>query len=149
MHVEEEMTPVMSTTTTTTTAARSPPPIFTKTTTTTTTLEPPPQRPRRRKGGVSTRSAEVKKVEPRSEQKKEEEPLQWQEVKGVTVVSDRAKAKAVVENLYRHKDKVFACDTEVSDINVKTQGPVGNGKVRRRKVVISTVDTRPPLWQHK
>jgi DNA polymerase-1 len=29
----------------------------------------------------------------------------------------------------RGKDRIWACDTEVADINVKKQGPVGNGAV--------------------
>ena len=29
----------------------------------------------------------------------------------------------------RYKDKVYACDTEVADIDVKTASPVGHGKL--------------------
>lgn len=50
-------------------------------------------------------------------------------VEGVTVVRDRKTAARALEALYAHKDEFFACDTEVADIDVKAQGPVGNGKV--------------------
>jgi hypothetical protein len=61
-------------------------------------------------------------------------PVPWEaplldRVEGVTVVKDRRSAMRALNALYRHKDQVFACDTEVADIDVKVEGPVGNGKV--------------------
>lgn len=37
--------------------------------------------------------------------------------------------KEVLKILYQNKDKYWACDTETINIDIKTQGPVGNGKV--------------------
>lgn len=49
----------------------------------------------------------------------------------ITIVNNAATAKAVLAVLTdpKHKDVIWACDTEVADIDVKTQGPVGNGFV--------------------
>ena len=47
----------------------------------------------------------------------------------VTIVSTREKAREVLARL-KTLSTVHACDTEVADIDVKEQGPVGNGKVR-------------------
>lgn len=52
-------------------------------------------------------------------------------VPGVTVVRDRKSAERALAALYKHKDAIFACDTEVADIDVKVQGPVGNGNVSK------------------
>ena len=46
-----------------------------------------------------------------------------------TVVTDRDKAIDALKILSINDDKVWACDTEVMDIDVKSQGPVGNGRV--------------------
>ena len=47
----------------------------------------------------------------------------------ITVVTNEKRAREVLAVLMANKDKVWGCDTEVADINVKTEGPVGNGKV--------------------
>ena len=47
----------------------------------------------------------------------------------ITVVTDREKAMKVLQILSIYDEKIWACDTEVMDIDLKTQGPVGNGKV--------------------
>ena len=47
----------------------------------------------------------------------------------VMLIQTRADAKKVVAALMKHPNHPFACDTEVCDINVRTEGPVGNGKV--------------------
>lgn len=48
----------------------------------------------------------------------------------VTVVTTREHARAVAEKMRAYyPSAVWACDTEVADIDLKTQGPVGNGKV--------------------
>jgi hypothetical protein len=47
----------------------------------------------------------------------------------VTVVDDYRKAETVIKILQAHPEAIWACDTEVADINVKEQSPVGNGKV--------------------
>lgn len=54
-------------------------------------------------------------------------------VPGVTIVKDMASAVRAYEALYKHKNKYFACDTEVAKIDIKTQGPVGNGEVSKKK----------------
>lgn len=46
----------------------------------------------------------------------------------VTIVNTREKAREVLAKLKELKT-VHACDTEVADLDVKAQGPVGNGKV--------------------
>lgn len=38
-------------------------------------------------------------------------------------------AKSALQVLYQHPEVFWACDTEVADIDVKTQGPIGNGRV--------------------
>ena len=45
----------------------------------------------------------------------------------ITIVRDRSKAESVLKVLYDSKNIIWGCDTEVADIDVKTQGPVGNG----------------------
>ena len=45
----------------------------------------------------------------------------------ITIVRDRSKAESVLKVLYDSKNVIWGCDTEVADIDVKTQGPVGNG----------------------
>ena len=46
----------------------------------------------------------------------------------ITLVSDLQKAEKVLAVMYDNADKIWACDTEVADIDVKVQGPVGNGE---------------------
>jgi len=46
----------------------------------------------------------------------------------VTTVADAKRVLAVLESPQAEK-LIWACDTEVADIDLKTQGPVGNGKV--------------------
>ena len=46
----------------------------------------------------------------------------------ITIVRDRSKAESVLKVLYDSKNVIWGCDTEVADIDVKTQGPVGNGR---------------------
>ena len=48
---------------------------------------------------------------------------------GTTVVRDPSDARRVVEILRNLRGEYHACDTEVSNIDLKKQGPVGNGKV--------------------
>lgn len=48
----------------------------------------------------------------------------------VIVITNRQKAEEILSEMKAaHKSTNWACDTEVADIDVKTQGPVGNGKV--------------------
>jgi hypothetical protein len=47
----------------------------------------------------------------------------------IFIVDSKELAEEVLLVLEKYKDTVFACDTEVTDIDVKTQGPIGNGKV--------------------
>lgn len=48
----------------------------------------------------------------------------------VTMVQDRQTAERVVQQLKAlGPDHIHACDTEVADIDLKKQGPVGNGSV--------------------
>lgn len=47
----------------------------------------------------------------------------------VTIVRTREHARSVVNILMANPEAIWACDTEVADINVKEQSPVGNGKV--------------------
>ena len=48
----------------------------------------------------------------------------------ITHVLTTADAEKVLKVLReRHKDIYWACDTETTGLDVKTQGPVGNGKV--------------------
>lgn len=46
----------------------------------------------------------------------------------ITIIADRNKARAALDTL-KTANVVWACDTEVADIDVKTVGPVGNGRV--------------------
>ena len=54
-------------------------------------------------------------------------------VKNVNVkpvlIRTREEAVKALETLYNHKDKMHACDTEVCNIDLSKQGPVGNGRV--------------------
>lgn len=47
----------------------------------------------------------------------------------VTIVDNCDKAEKVLKIMRAHPEAIWACDTEVADINLKEQGPVGNGKV--------------------
>eukprot|EP01036_Dinobryon_divergens_P031325 gene31325-40700_t len=48
----------------------------------------------------------------------------------ISTIDSKEKARVVLHNMMNAgRDTVFACDTEVADIDLKTQGPVGNGKV--------------------
>jgi len=47
----------------------------------------------------------------------------------VTKVITVEDAKRVIARMKQYPDTIWACDTEVSDIDLKTVGPVGNGKV--------------------
>lgn len=48
----------------------------------------------------------------------------------VNLVQDKQTADRVIQQIYAlGPDHVHACDTEVADIDVKSVGPVGNGKV--------------------
>lgn len=53
------------------------------------------------------------------------------EIKGVTICHDKQTASAVLEKLMKlsGENYVHACDTEVGQIDLSVQGPVGNGKV--------------------
>ena len=46
-----------------------------------------------------------------------------------TIVQTVDQAYHALSILNANPDKIWACDTEVADIDVKTQSPVGNGKV--------------------
>ncbi|KYQ92753.1 putative protein serine/threonine kinase [Tieghemostelium lacteum] len=48
---------------------------------------------------------------------------------GVTVVRDIIKAREVVDRLRLEKNEFHACDTEVVDIDLKTESPIGHGRV--------------------
>ncbi|CBN74706.1 pol1-like DNA polymerase [Ectocarpus siliculosus] len=50
-------------------------------------------------------------------------------VEGVQIVAGREKARKVVKILMDNPDAFYACDTEVSEINLKDHGPVGHGRV--------------------
>lgn len=47
----------------------------------------------------------------------------------VTICRTKQDAQKILRILYAHPDAHWACDTEVADIDVKNQSPVGNGKV--------------------
>lgn len=72
-------------------------------------------------------------AEKKEKPKRPECPVNIKDVK-VMEVQDRATAREVVKRLYEwledHPDAIFACDTEVADIDVKKKGPVDNGEVR-------------------
>lgn len=46
-----------------------------------------------------------------------------------TVVTTVARAREVLRAMQTYPDAIWACDTEVAMLDVKKQGPVGNGKV--------------------
>ena len=54
-------------------------------------------------------------------------------VEGVTIVNDAASAERALETIreleVEDPDRIHACDTEVTDIDLKVQSPCGNGKV--------------------
>ena len=54
-------------------------------------------------------------------------------VEGVTIVNDVASAERALETIreleVEDPDRIHACDTEVTDIDLKVQSPCGNGKV--------------------
>jgi hypothetical protein len=47
----------------------------------------------------------------------------------VFIVDNKETALKAIQILKAHPDHVWACDTEVADIDVKKEGPVGNGRV--------------------
>lgn len=47
----------------------------------------------------------------------------------VTIIETVQQAKAALKILQKNAQAVWACDTEVVDIDIKEQGPIGNGKV--------------------
>eukprot|EP01035_Chromulina_nebulosa_P017260 gene17260-22791_t len=47
----------------------------------------------------------------------------------ITIVRDVETARKVLSILEKYPDEIWACDTEVADIDVKSQSPVGNGNV--------------------
>lgn len=47
----------------------------------------------------------------------------------ILLVQDNDEAKRVLRILEANGDKTWACDTEVADIDLKKQGPVGNGVI--------------------
>ena len=49
--------------------------------------------------------------------------------KGVTLVRDKKSAKKVLDILYKYKNRVHSWDTETIDLDIKSQSPVGNGKI--------------------
>lgn len=53
------------------------------------------------------------------------------QIKGVTVVYDKETAKPVLEKLLKLKGEkyVHACDTEVGQLDLAIEGPVGHGKI--------------------
>ena len=54
-------------------------------------------------------------------------------VEGVTIVNDAMSAERALETIRQLEvedpDRIHACDTEVTDIDLKVQSPCGNGKV--------------------
>ncbi|CAM9543134.1 unnamed protein product [Scytosiphon promiscuus] len=50
-------------------------------------------------------------------------------VEGVQVVAGRENARKVVEILMANPDAFYACDTEVSEVDLARHGPVGHGRV--------------------
>ena len=51
-------------------------------------------------------------------------------IEPVTMVQDKQMAKKVIQQLMAlGPDHIHACDTEVADIDIKSEGPVGNGYV--------------------
>jgi DNA polymerase-1 len=55
--------------------------------------------------------------------------LEGVSIPGVTIVNSREKALKALDVLMSLEDRVHAWDTEVIDIEVKEQSPVGNGKI--------------------
>jgi DNA polymerase I len=47
----------------------------------------------------------------------------------ITQVLTKADAKRALDVLYKRSDVYWACDTETTGLDVKLQGPVGNGNV--------------------
>jgi len=47
----------------------------------------------------------------------------------VKIINTKAEALQAIQVLTAHKNHVWGCDTEVADIDVKKEGPVGNGRV--------------------
>jgi hypothetical protein len=47
----------------------------------------------------------------------------------VTTIQTKEEAKKALEILYKNPQAIWACDTEVVNIDIHEQGPVGNGKV--------------------
>ena len=50
-------------------------------------------------------------------------------LKGVTVANDEESARRVISKLMSLQDRFHACDSEVVDLNLKKQGPVGHGRI--------------------
>jgi DNA polymerase-1 len=50
-------------------------------------------------------------------------------LKGVTVANDRESAERIIAKLMTLTDRFHACDSECVDLNLKKQGPVGNGRI--------------------
>lgn len=44
-------------------------------------------------------------------------------------MNDRESAENALQVLYQHSNAYHACDTEVIQIDLNSQGPVGNGKI--------------------
>uniref|UniRef100_A0A6B2KXQ9 WWE domain-containing protein n=1 Tax=Arcella intermedia TaxID=1963864 RepID=A0A6B2KXQ9_9EUKA len=55
---------------------------------------------------------------------------------GVTFVNDKESAEEVIKILYQYKDRYHACDTEATDIDVRTQSPIGCGRVISASVYV-------------
>eukprot|EP01127_Copromyxa_protea_P021264 TRINITY_DN7269_c0_g1_i1.p1 TRINITY_DN7269_c0_g1~~TRINITY_DN7269_c0_g1_i1.p1 ORF type:complete len:1237 (+),score=291.21 TRINITY_DN7269_c0_g1_i1:29-3739(+) len=48
---------------------------------------------------------------------------------GVTVANDMESSERAIQILYQYKDRYHAIDTEVVDLDLNIQGPVGNGRI--------------------
>jgi hypothetical protein len=53
----------------------------------------------------------------------------WKTKDKILPILTSSDAQAALKVLYQHPDLYWACDTEVANIDVKTQGPIGNGNV--------------------
>jgi hypothetical protein len=53
----------------------------------------------------------------------------WKTKDKILPILTSSDAQAALKVLNQHPDLYWACDTEVANIDVKTQGPVGNGNV--------------------
>jgi hypothetical protein len=53
----------------------------------------------------------------------------WKTKDKVISILNHEDARRALEVLYKRPDVYWGCDTEVANIDVKTQGPVGNGNV--------------------